>query len=183
MFPVALWGNVAEWVGAIGTSSAALGAAGFYIYDRYLESTSQSRAVNYLQIGASYVITNASDQPIHQVRLLFDPPKSFGDALAGHSNVYGVKHWKRHESWLNKYTDQDIYDSFGKLQRLRWHDKWDRIDPGDTVSSSSVLASSIIISARPYLAFADVRGRHWDLYLGDAKPKRHNKGRVCCTDR
>lgn len=183
MFPVDIWGNVAAWVGAIGTSAAALGAATFYIYDRYRESTSQSRAVNYIQVGAEYIVTNASSQPIYHVRLLFDAPKSLGDALAGASNVYGVKHWQRHEGWLKKYTDQDIYDSFGKLQRLRWHDKWDRIDPGDSVSRSSTLRSDIIISARPYLAFADVRGRHWDLYLDDDKPKRHNKGKISLKTR
>jgi hypothetical protein len=47
------------------------GAAGSYIYDRYRESTAQSRSVNFIQEGASYNITNASTQPTHQVRLLY----------------------------------------------------------------------------------------------------------------
>src|SRR6185312_8312529 len=83
MFPVEIWGNVAEWAGAIGTGGAAMAAAGFYIYDRYRESTAQSRQVNFVDYGTVYEVTNASDQPIHYVSLLYDPPKTFGAALAG----------------------------------------------------------------------------------------------------
>lgn len=56
-----------------------------------------------------------------------------------------MKYWNRHEGMLKPYTDQDIFDSFGKVQRLRWHDKWDRIDPGQTVTCPSPLGEGFCI--------------------------------------
>lgn len=178
MFSVDIWGGVAAWVGAVGTSGAALAAAVYYISDRHRESTSQSRAINYLREGTTYVITNASDQPIYQIRLLYDPPKTFGDALAANSHVYGVKYWDRDKEPFKEWTDQAIYDSFRAVQRYRYLEKWDKLLPGDSVTISPKQLGRQLISLTPYCAFADVRGRHWDLYLGDDKPKKHNKGKV-----
>jgi len=45
VFPVAIWGNVAEWVGAIGTSGAAITAVGYYMFQHRVEKRKQAMLV------------------------------------------------------------------------------------------------------------------------------------------
>ncbi|OMB96164.1 hypothetical protein A5733_12110 [Mycobacterium sp. NS-7484] len=45
MFPVEIWGNVAEWVGAIGTSGAAITAVGYYMFQHRTEKRKQAMLV------------------------------------------------------------------------------------------------------------------------------------------
>lgn len=74
MFSVYVWGTVAEMIGAVGTSGAAICAATVYISDRRREARAQAQLVRVehadssnreqASVETTFTVTNDSDQPI-----------------------------------------------------------------------------------------------------------------------
>ncbi|WP_241473782.1 hypothetical protein [Mycolicibacterium neoaurum] len=81
-FDASIWGDVATWAGALGTSGAAIAAASFYIHDKRTERKKQALAVSVsveesgkvpkagkkIEWDLHLSITNNSDLAISQVR-------------------------------------------------------------------------------------------------------------------
>lgn len=82
MFPVEIWGTVAQWVSALGTSSAALAAAGYYINDKRIDAKTQARLVRvrFDASGDKVRVNNHSEFPIVDV-FLASRPQSFEETV------------------------------------------------------------------------------------------------------
>lgn len=82
MFPVEIWGTVAQWVSALGTSGAAIAAAGYYINDKRIEAKKQARLVRtrFTASGDKVVVNNHSPLPVVDV-FLAHRPQSFEETV------------------------------------------------------------------------------------------------------
>jgi hypothetical protein len=71
MFNVVIWGTVAAWFSAIGTTVSLLAAAVYYIYDKRLAAKAQARhiRVQVQQPEPEFIslLTNYSDKAIYQI--------------------------------------------------------------------------------------------------------------------
>jgi hypothetical protein len=74
MLPVQIWGNVAEWVGAVGTSGAAIAAVTYYIIDKKTEAGVQAKLIRFRMVDEFHPevhrhsikveVRNDSDRPV-----------------------------------------------------------------------------------------------------------------------
>jgi hypothetical protein len=83
-FVADVWGDVATWFGSIGTTFAAVAAAGYYINDKRTQKREQASHVSmhYADIdGRSYRVRNNSDNRIYGTEVTYDRPATVREAL------------------------------------------------------------------------------------------------------
>lgn len=159
-FDAAVWGTAAEWVGAIGTTLAALIAAGVYFWDRRTNARVQAQQIIFRHevAGGQVSVRNVSTLPVFKVRLI----------------------WK-----IRRYRRRNGNPSRRELRRsLAEIDvAWDVIEPGQTEEALHLHSQPIEADVlfKPHLVVQDVRGKFWEIpALGErrGKPKRLRKYRV-----
>ncbi|OBI65123.1 hypothetical protein A5667_27435 [Mycolicibacterium fortuitum] len=83
-FDAAIWGDVATWVGALGTSGAAIAAAAFYINDRKTTLAEHANHVEFLYDGTSgysYLVRNNGDKRIYAQYVTYVAPRTVRDMI------------------------------------------------------------------------------------------------------
>jgi hypothetical protein len=113
VFAAEIWGTVAQWVSAIGTSGAAMAAAGYYIFDKSLAAKAQARQIRVkitaLRPEIGFDVHNHSEHPIFALAVMVSI-RRFKDALS-----------VPHTWWIEDETAKDglvhIHNAIGNLNK------------------------------------------------------------------
>lgn len=185
MFPVEIWGDVATWVGSVGTSGAAIAAATFFIYDKRVEAGAQAslvRAVRKSPYGKKFVATvsNNSDRPIATVVVVLRPMKAREyflrrDMFADSDNEEPKK------LTLTELLDRDPRDLYvTDSADCIAHIQANGLPPDDIVKAGESIDIEVPGEFRNdwiyYVSFTDQRGKHWFIDIDVTERARRYSG-------
>lgn len=78
MFEVAIWGTVAAWFSAIGSTGSLMAAAGYYIYDKRIDARAQAKMISFSfgeQTGGMNIrVSNLSHEAIVSISGFLEAP-------------------------------------------------------------------------------------------------------------
>ena len=156
MFPVEIWGTVAQWISAVGTSGAAIAAGSYYILDKRRAKKTQSKKIyiSYLErkiTDQHHVhVTNNSDNSIFDVHI-YILPRAYGKLAKDRAKCESER--------------QDIKEKLQLLMSYRdWQRDWQRVPeipkvgPGE---SATLKTDCNLIYEHISLIFRDAATRRW----------------------
>lgn len=163
MFAVEIWGTVAQWGSAVGTSSAVGAAAYYYIHDKRREAKAQAAQIHAELRDRQVIITNNSTQPIFDLYIHIGL-RGYGAARNGYSGMPNIR------------ADHGPRDQIAeKMQLVTFHRKQqhDFSGRGKEQVDHHILAPEEAVSLSAdrtsfeyaCLIFRDSHGQHWSYDL------------------
>jgi hypothetical protein len=129
------WGSIGQWASAIGTSSAAIAAAGYYIYDKYSERRKQALLVGVTvqefdalpeegpgATGSMHIrIINNSDAPVDDVTAVLQK-KPFEDLVLHSDRTFSTSELPQlKKDWYNLPKARVVHVTPGRLEAHKEH--------------------------------------------------------------
>ncbi|SIS11556.1 hypothetical protein [Williamsia sterculiae] len=171
IFPVEIWGTVAAWISAVGTTGSVAAAAGYYIYDKRIEAKSQARHIRIRlekrDTGFAVAVWNYSDKAIYDL-YAESQAKTLEEVV-----VFGEIIRFDLENRKIKRLGPDQYDEIAEslkhlpfLGRMDMEGRDNSIGPGEKAEFLYTVEMSG--AARYYVGFRDSNARAWRLEYSEA---------------